>query len=198
MVRDCEIHAEDERDDDDGVEKRLLEATTVETVESHGDECHSDERPFAHHCDGADEQANKVVVEAHPHSIGEEHGDHCERRVHKTGARGVHPRRAQQEEEENNGSHLSEESSHSLDEQGLSKRANEGQKKADGVEHPHLVSSEQPVHCLSEEGKRNKDREGAQSVLRATRIRSQNEHTTCIPRFEVQSQKPDNAWVPRS
>lgn len=73
MIGDGEIHSENEENDNNSIEKRLLEATTVEAVESHGNEGDSDEWPFTDHCNSTDKQSDKVVVETHPHSIRKEH-----------------------------------------------------------------------------------------------------------------------------
>lgn len=79
MVIHGEIDAEDDRDDENGVQERLLKASAIQAVQPHGNERHSDEGPVIDHCRSADEQAEEVVVVAHPDSVGEEDGDHGER-----------------------------------------------------------------------------------------------------------------------
>ena len=79
---------------------------------------------------------------------------------------------------------MPEESPHSRNEQRLAERAQETEKNPFGVEDPHLVSPEDPVHSSREEGKRNQNGERAQSVCRAMQLWSLNTIVPIFPRLQ--------------
>ena len=111
-----------------------------------------------------------MVVEAHPEAVGGEDEDHGERGVDETGARDEHSGGEEEEEVEERGGGVAEESSNTRYEQSFPERAEERQKAADRVEHRRFISTENPVHHFGKTGKGNKNRVGAQTVLRAAQF----------------------------
>ena len=170
VVVDGEIESENEENDAEEVEKRAEPAATVETIHAHRDEGDAGEGPGVDDGHGAEKKAEEVVVEAHPEAVGGEDEDHGERGVDETGARDEHSGGEEEEEVEQCGSGVAEESSNTRNEQSFPERAEEGQKTADRVEHRRFISTENPVHHFGKTGKGNKNRVGAQTVLRAAQF----------------------------